>query len=260
MIYSCYQIFVSVKVSSEKTNITINLCCLYSSYADDPATVLYWTILILSTSYLLPAKSERANGQVLQEGLPFSGFSNTKDSLHKLHSHNNLSRCWAERPLPPFHPCRKSHGFWSAQGFLCCTWVESRQRYSWVQILMWQSVTDAVSPLTLPDRQLRQAEQSSVSLGFSSKMKVSVQEQSHRMGEDGQKGRISQQSFKPLMCYTCFQNICTFYVKKGSPVCKPTFLHLHETDFLYNLWLRSRWTAVWGYNVNLWDQQQLKRI
>lgn len=147
VIHSCYQIFVCVRVSSEKTNITTNLCYLYSSYPDDPAMVFYW--ITLSTRYLLPAKSERTNRQVLQEGLPFSGFSSTDDNIHKLCGspwHNNLSRCWVEGAHPHVHPCRKSHGFWSAQGFLCCTWVESRQRCLWAQILLWQSAIEAVPP------------------------------------------------------------------------------------------------------------------
>lgn len=65
-------------------NITINLCYPYSSYPDDPATVLYW--IPLSARSLLPAESERADRQVLQQGLPFSGFSGADDNTHKLGS------------------------------------------------------------------------------------------------------------------------------------------------------------------------------
>lgn len=57
-----------------------------------------------------------------------------------------------------------------------------------------------------------------------------------------------EESLIPPMYYA-FQNIPTFYVKKGIPIYKLAFLHLPETDFLYYLSFRSRWTSVWGYNM-----------
>lgn len=62
-----------------------------------------------------------------------------------VHGHN-LSRCWVEGAHLHVHSCRKSHGFWSAMGFLCCIWVESRQWCSWAQTLLWQSAMEAVPP------------------------------------------------------------------------------------------------------------------
>lgn len=59
---------------------------------------------------------------------------------------NGLSGCWAERAPPHAHPCRRCHGFWSAVGFVCCAWAESRRRRSWARMLLWRSATEAVPP------------------------------------------------------------------------------------------------------------------
>lgn len=66
VIHSCCQIFVRVRINSEKINITINL---YSSYRDDPATMPSW--ITLPRFYTPPAKPETDSKQVCQEGMHF---------------------------------------------------------------------------------------------------------------------------------------------------------------------------------------------
>lgn len=125
---------------------------------------------------------------------------------------------------------------------------EERQQWGWAQVHLCQSDREAAPPH--PAWLTAQPDWIELSIDFSSKMKVRAPELSHRMGEDGRKRRIT---LKPqsLMCYACFQVHPVFVLRKRSWFKSQTFLHLHETEFLYIIFHSYHGEHQYE-NVSLW--------
>lgn len=171
-------------MSSGKTTIIINLCYLYSSYPDDPTMVLHWITLSTSSQiWQLTGKFCRRVSHLLDLAVPMT----VSPGYTVVHSHNNLSRCWAEGAHPHVHPGKEKPWVLTSPGLCSCTWVE-RQQWLWVQVLLCQSDMEAVPPHLAS--QAAQPDWVELSTGFSSKMKVCSLELSHRMGDDERNRRI----------------------------------------------------------------------
>lgn len=131
-----------------------------------------------------------ANRQVLQEGLPFAGFSRTSESLPRLHSRpqsQQLKQMLSRGNPARAHPSKGKPWVLTSQGFVATLSGEGQQ-WRWAQVLLCQSDMEAGPPhLTW---QTAQPDWAELSIEFSPKMKVSAQELSHRMGEDGRNRRI----------------------------------------------------------------------